>query len=164
MKIIKVIALLLGTLSLSLYAASDDHKKEIQVDADRQSGSLKEKVMVFSDNVRVTQGSLVITANKLEVIASEGKGKEIFIASGSPASYSQEFEKGKQIKASANEIKYDVGATVLVLTGNAELSQAGSSVQGALIRYNLAKQEIEAEANRQKSERVTTVFSPEGKE
>ncbi|WP_337842825.1 lipopolysaccharide transport periplasmic protein LptA [Rheinheimera sp.] len=164
MKITKVLALLLCTASLVVQAAQDDHKKEIQVGSDRQFGSLKDKVMTFVDNVKVQQGSLLIEADKLEVIATEGKGKEVFIASGNPAHYSQEFEQGKKITAKAKEIKYDVGAALLILTGDAELSQAGSMVQGSVIRYNLEKQELAAEADGKKSERVTTVFTPEGKQ
>ena len=145
-------------------AGPDDFKKEIQVDSDRQFGSIKDKVMTFVDNVKVNQGSLLIEADKLEVIASAGKGKEVFIASGQPAKYSQMLDGDKPIKASANEIRYDVAKGTLVLTGNAELSQNGSMVQGAVIKYNLEKQELEAESDGKKTERVTTVFSPEGKE
>ncbi|MFC4655304.1 MULTISPECIES: lipopolysaccharide transport periplasmic protein LptA [Rheinheimera] len=164
MKITKVLALLLCTAALASQAAQDDYKKEIQVGSDRQFGSLKDKVMTFVDNVKVQQGSLLIEADKLEVIATEGKGKEVFIASGNPAHYSQEFEQGKKIIAKAKEIKYDVGAALLILIGEAELSQAGSMVQGSVIRYNLVKQELAAEADGKKSERVTTVFTPEGKQ
>lgn len=148
----------------SVYAGSDDFKKEIQVGSDRQFGSIKDKVMTFLDNVKVEQGSLLIEADKLEVIASAGKGKEVFIASGKPATYSQRLDGDKPIKASANEIRYDVANGTLVLTGNAELSQSGSMVQGAVIKYNLEKQELEAESDGKKVERVTTVFSPEGKQ
>jgi lipopolysaccharide export system protein LptA len=155
------IALLFSSLS---FAGPDDFKKEIQVGSDRQFGSIKDKVMTFVDNVKVEQGSLLIEADKLEVIASAGKGKEVFIASGKPATYSQLLDGDKPIKASANEIRYDVANGTLVLTGNAELSQNGSMVQGALIKYNLEKQELEAESNGKKTERVTTVFSPEGKQ
>ncbi|KKL01088.1 lipopolysaccharide transport periplasmic protein LptA, partial [Rheinheimera mesophila] len=120
--------------------------------------------MTFVDNVKVEQGSLLIEADKLEVIASAGKGKEVFIASGQPATYSQMLDGEKPIRASANEIRYDVANGTLVLTGNAELSQSGSMVQGAVIKYNLEKQELEAQSDGKKTERVTTVFSPEGKE
>jgi len=164
MKKINVLAIVLSITSLVAHAGPDDYKKEIQVKSERQFGSLKDKVMTFVDKVRVTQGSLLIESDKLEVIATAGKGKEVFVASGKPAHYSQELEPGKQMKAKANEIRYDVGAAMLILSGDAELSQAGSLVQGSVIRYSLEKQELEAESGGKQSEQVTTVFTPEGKQ
>ncbi len=61
------------TFSSVVQAGPDDFKKEIQVGSDRQFGSIKDKVMTFVDNVKVEQGSLLIEADKLEVIASAGE-------------------------------------------------------------------------------------------
>ena len=47
-------------------------------------------------------------ADEVEVIASEGSGREIFIARGKPASYSQTLEDGTPVSAKANEIRYEV--------------------------------------------------------
>lgn len=155
--------LLTGLLSANCYANTPDYGQPIAITSDNNETSIKENVSVYSDNVEIRQGSLNIKADRLEINASAGKGNEIFITTGKPVRYSQLLEGEIPVTASASEIRYDLASRTLTLSGNAELSQSGSQVQAAVIRYNIETQQISAESGEQKK-RVTTIFTPENKE
>jgi len=162
MKINKLSALLVLCLSTAVFAKTTDFSEPIEVNADRNEASLKQQMLVYSGNVIVKQGTLLIKADKLTVDRSAGEGKEVFIAVGQPAVYSQVLDGDKPIQASAEEIRYAMATRVLTLTGKAEITQSGSLVRSAKIEYDLLKQQLSAESAEGK-ERVTTIFTSEGK-
>lgn len=162
MKINKLSAILVLCLSTAVLAKTTDFSEPIEVNADRNEASLKQQMLVYSGNVIVKQGTLLIKADKLTVDRSAGEGKEVFIAVGKPAVYSQVLDGDKPIQASAEEIRYAMATRVLTLTGKAEITQSGSLVRSAKIEYDLLKQQLSAESEEGK-ERVTTIFTSEGK-
>lgn len=145
------------------HAKDDDFKKPITVDSKTHFVDGKRKTSIFRDDVHVQQGSLQIDADEVEVNASKGEGQEVFIARGEPAVYSQDMEDGTTIKAVAKEIRYQVSARTLTLSGEAELHQNSSMVRGESITFNLDKQQLLAEGQKGENGRVTTVFRPEAK-
>ncbi len=162
MKINKLSAVLFVLFSTAVLAKTTDFSEPIEVNADRNEASLKQQMLVYSGNVIVKQGTLLIKADKLTVDRSGGEGKEVFIAVGKPAVYSQVLDGDKPIQASAEEIRYAMATRVLTLTGKAEITQSGSLVRSAKIEYDLLKQQLSAESEEGK-ERVTTIFTSEGK-
>ena len=162
MKINKLGCVILVLLSTAVQAKTTDFSQPIEVNADRNEASLKQQMLVYSGNVIVKQGTLLIKADKLTVDRSAGEGKEVFIAVGRPAVYSQVLDGDKPIQASAEEIRYTMATRVLTLTGKAEITQSGSLVRSAKIEYDLLKQQLSAESEEGK-ERVTTIFTSEGK-
>ncbi|MDR6982129.1 lipopolysaccharide export system protein LptA [Rheinheimera pacifica] len=156
--IISAVALLL--CSLSVQANQPDYTQQIQIDADNLS-SVKENVLTYRNNVVVTQGSLQLKADQLEINATAGKGNEVYIATGNPVTYSQLLADGQQVTAQAKEMRYEPSNRTLTFSGEAELAQSGSVVKASTIRYNVEKQELSAESN--ESKRVTTIFTPEEK-
>ncbi len=158
---------LLILISLSLFswwswAGPKDFQQPIKVDAKSQFVDGKNKISLFKDDVRIVQGSLEIHAKEVEVNASKGEGKEVFIARGKPAHYQQKMEDGTLVKAQANEIRYEVNKRTISLKGNAELQQDTSSVKGDTISYDMSKEQLLATSGKDNSEgRVTTVFRPE---
>ncbi|ALZ75341.1 lipopolysaccharide transport periplasmic protein LptA [Rheinheimera sp. F8] len=162
MKINKLGCLCLLLISITATAKTTDFSEPIEVNADRNEASLKQQMLVYSGNVIVKQGTLLIKAEKLTVDRSAGEGKEVFIAVGQPAVYSQVLDGDKPIQASAEEIRYAMATRVLTLTGKAEITQSGSLVRSAKIEYDLLKQQLSAEGEKGK-ERVTTIFTSEGK-
>lgn len=162
MKINKLSCALFLFISTAGLAKNSDFSQPIEVNADRNEASLKQQMLVYSGNVIVKQGTLLIKADTLTVDRSAGDGKEVFIAVGKPAVYSQVLDGDKPIQASAEEIRYAMATRVLTLTGKAEITQSGSLVRSAKIEYDLLKQELSAEGEKGK-ERVTTIFTSEGK-
>ena len=160
MKANYITAAALLLMTFSTVAAEPDYKQQIQIDADNLS-SIKENVLTYRNNVIITQGSMQVKADVLEIDASAGKGKEIYIATGQPVLYSQLLEDGKQVTAEAKQMRYEPSSRTLTLSGDAELAQSGSVVQASIIRYNVEKQQLSADSN--KNKRVTTIFTPEEK-
>lgn len=156
-----LLAFLLGMLAFSSLAKDSDFSQAVSVSSDNFDGSIEDKKLVYLGNVVVSQGSLSIKADRLEVDRSAGEGKEVFIATGQPAEYSQLLDGDKPIRAMANEIRYDFATRILTLTGKAEINQSGSLVRGAMIKYDLAKQSLNGIGK--DNERVSTIFTPEKK-
>jgi lipopolysaccharide export system protein LptA len=154
---------LCALLSANCYAVEADYSQPIAITSDDNATSIRENVSVYTSNVEIRQGSLNIKADRLEINASAGKGNEVFLTTGSPVRYSQLLDGEIPVTATATEIRYDRASRTLTLSGNAVLSQSGSEVQAAVIRYNIETQQISAESGEQKK-RVTTIFTPENKE
>lgn len=140
-------------------AIAQDYTQQIKIDADNLS-SQKENVLTYSDNVIITQGTIEIRADKLEIDASAGKGSEVYSVFGNPVRYSQQLD-GKPVNAYANEMRYEPANRLLTLSGDAELMQSGSQVKASTIKYNIETQEINAASD--SNRRVTTIINPEEK-
>lgn len=161
----KPIVLAMACASLLLmptaHAGKADFKLPIKVDSKSQFVDGKTKTSIFKNDVHVTQGSLSIDADEVEVIAGQGEGNEIFIARGKPATYAQTMDDGSRIKAVANEIKYQVSNRTLTLLGTAELHQNSSMVSGESIIFNMEEEQLLAQGTGTEDGRVTTVFQPD---
>lgn len=151
-----VISLLVLTTTNAV-AAEKDFDLPIKVDSKAQFVDGKTKTSIFREDVRITQGSLKIDADEVEVIASQGEGSEVFIARGNPASYSQTMDDGSAISAAANEIRYELSLSTLTLSGNAELQQNSSQVTGDSIVFNMELEQLVAQGS---ETGVTTIFQP----
>lgn len=147
-------------LTTAAYAGKDDFNQPIFIDSKSNFFDGKTKTSIFREDVNIKQGSLSIKADEVEVIALAGDGKEIFIARGNPASYTQKLDDGTDITAKANEIKYEVENRTLTLEGNAELRQKGSMVKTQSIVFNMDLEQLIAEGDDNEDSRVRTVFQP----
>lgn len=139
-------------------AAESDFKEQIKVRSEQQFLDGKNKTMVFRGQVKIMQGSLNIGAERLEVFANNGKGNEVYIATGNPATYSQTKADGTRISAKANKIEYTQGKRLLTLTGNAEAQQDGSLVKGQSIVFNMVNEQLMAQGTEQDGGLTTTII------
>lgn len=159
------VSLTLLCFATAISAGQSDFNKPITVDAKSQFVDGKNKTSVFKDDVHIKQGSMEIKADEVEVIATEGEGKEIFIARGNPAVYAQDMDDGSRVSAQANVITYAVTSRAITLDGSAQLVRDTSMVQGDLIQFDMEKEQLLAQSNEQgddgEERRVTTVFRPE---
>lgn len=160
--ILLVTSLLLGSVATPSFSDENDFNLPIKVDSKSQFVDGKNKTSLFKDNVRISQGSLLIIADEVEVVANQGEGREVFIARGAPASFSQTLEDGTPVSAKANEIRYEVAKRTISLSGNAELQQDTSQVKGDNITFDMISEQLLATGgDNDKDARVTTVFTPE---
>ena len=129
-KILLLTALMMT--SLSAFALKDDTNKPINIVSDNQSLDMENSVVTFTDNVVITQGSILIKANKVVITRPpENSGKkETVEAFGSPVTFHQQLDDGKPVDGRANKVHYDLGTEFLTLTGNAELKQLDSKING----------------------------------
>ncbi|WP_249185410.1 lipopolysaccharide transport periplasmic protein LptA [Moritella sp. 5] len=148
-------------MSNSALALESDFQEDVTVTSKRQEVFIKENRVIFYDSVVVTQGTILIHADKLTVLSTGEKGTEIMIATGSPATFYQELDDGKKINTESEEIRYELGKKRLTLSKNAHLRQADSEVKSEKIIYQIDKQEMIAESGNHESDRVITIFTPE---
>ncbi|PKH01892.1 lipopolysaccharide transport periplasmic protein LptA [Psychromonas sp. MB-3u-54] len=154
-------SLVISTLLISFasMALESDFEQPIHVSSVSQHVTMKNDRVVFQDDVLLTQGSIKLTADKLTVIRGKESNQEIMIAEGKVATFYQTQEDGKPINAEAKTIRYDVAKAQVTLTGNAQVKQLKSQINGSKIIYLMKKEELTV-SNDGKETRVTTVFLP----
>ena len=72
--------ILSGTLLSSAFAEKFDISQKIEIDASRQAADLKNKIFSYIDNVVITQGSLIIRADLVQVLTQSGSDEKTYIA------------------------------------------------------------------------------------
>lgn len=147
-------------IDAALSTISTDFGLPVTLDSKSQALDGKNKTSIFIENVVIRQGSLELLADKVEVDAVNGAGREIIIASGKPSSYKQRKDDGSMVEAQANEIIYEVESRTISLNGNALIMQNEVKVTGDLIVFDMAKEQILASTNDNSSDSVRTVISP----
>ncbi|RUO80116.1 lipopolysaccharide transport periplasmic protein LptA [Idiomarina tyrosinivorans] len=154
---------LLATLLVSPVHAQgkQDFTKPIHVSANQEELDIKSNTLVLTDNVVVTQGSLLIKADKLEASGSDdAEHADTFIARGTPALYEQTLEDNSRIRAQAETIIYYQSKQLVIMEGDAVVEQGSSILRGERITHDLAAQKVLVEKGDSQQERVTTIFTP----
>lgn len=152
---------LVGALvtSFPALALKDDTNQPISIVSDNQSLDLENNIVTFSDNVIITQGSILIKASKVVIKRpGDASGKETIDAYGSPVTFHQLLDNGKPVDGKASHAHYDLGKEFLTLSGGAELKQLDSKINGNLITYDVKKQQLKASGS--SKSRVKTVLIP----
>lgn len=133
-----VAGLLLAAAAQGGLAEKADRGKPMVVEAD-QPGTvdLQRQVVVFSGNVLITQGTLSLRAERIEV-RETGDGHRSATAVGSasrPASYRQKRDGVDEwVEGSAERIDYDTRSDTLKLIGGASMRRLrGTSVADEII-------------------------------
>ena len=145
--------------SANIQAKESDYQQPVVVDSVTQQAELNENKVTFLQDVVITQGSIIIHANKVVVLRHE-KGNDEMIATGNPATFFQILDNGKPVNARAKRLHYKLSEKLVILTEQAELQQEDNKVTSDVIRYDIQKQQMTAETT-SKSSRVKTVFMPE---
>ena len=101
-----ILMALLG-VSLSAQALKNDTDQPINIDSGSQSLDMNTNTVVFDDGVTITQGSIIVKANKVTIVRQEGK-KEILDAVGSPVTFQQTLDDGKPVNGKGSSVTYDV--------------------------------------------------------
>lgn len=155
--------ILLATLvmaSLSALALKNDTQQPINIVSDNQSLDMDNHIVTFTDNVVITQGSILIKANKVVITRPPEKSgkKDTVEAFGNPVTFQQTLDNGKPVNGKANKVHYDLTTEFLTLTGNAELKQLDSKINSSMISYDVKKQLLKAKGSG--NSRVKTVLIP----
>ncbi len=144
------------------FAINKDFKEPISVNSNKQIAEIAKNEITFLENVVITQGSLLIKADKV-VIKQDEKGQlKSILAAGNPATFKQKMQNGRYINAHAKELTYKPITKTIQLKHNAVIQQEDSKLSGNIIRYNMSEERVEAESNKgNQNDRVVTVFIPE---
>jgi lipopolysaccharide export system protein LptA len=162
MKLLRLSALLLvGVLTqTNVHALTDDLTKKAEISADNQNIDIGRNIAIYKGNVRITQGSINISADYLEVYNHGRRGEEVMVFSGKPASFSQTMDDGAKISAQAKDIRFERAKNLIKMSKNVSVKWGENTVSGDAINYDIEKRILNADGNPKNDEHVTTVLQP----
>ncbi|MCK5818818.1 MAG: lipopolysaccharide transport periplasmic protein LptA [Psychromonas sp.] len=162
MKKNKIIIILISTITLSFSSLSlkYDRNQPIHISSQSQHAIIKKNIVIFWDDVLLTQGNMKLTANKLTVNRGSKTHNQTILAEGNPATFYRLLDTGKPVNAKANSIYYDVSKEQITLIGNAQIKQLTSEVNGEKIIYYLHNEELIVKSGKGRNKRVETVLLP----
>lgn len=143
-------------------ALPSDKEQEIHILAKTASASQKDGVVVYSGDVKLTQGTLEITAEKITLRTNSKQKVETIVAEGSPARYQQQPDEKKAIiHAEALNINYSVSKDELILDKNAFIEQNGATTKASRVEYDINSGTVKASGQGDQSGRVEFVIPPQ---
>jgi lipopolysaccharide export system protein LptA len=127
----------LGVLaSLHLHAEVADREKPVNIEADRLSIDDKKKESLFEGNVTMTQGTLMLRADKVTV-KQDAEGFNHAVAYGRQVYFHQKREGvDEYIEGYADRMEYDGKADKVQLFINAQVKKGTDEVRGDYISYD----------------------------
>lgn len=142
------IAFLTAALSLSAIALPSDKKEKIYISMQgkMQIDGANERA-IYSKNVVVSQGTLKIMADQLELYGSVNNPEKI-IAIGKPAKLQQQPSLDQAlIVVTGNTIEYSVATGKVEIITDAQFEQNGTTIRASKISYDVTNSYIEANAD-----------------
>ena len=129
--------LLLALLPLAAQAKTTDRQAPMDVEADRTDAMLgDDSDSILSGNVRITQGSLEVAADKAVISRKAGDIDKV-VLTGGPATLKQISDSGEPMTARANQIVYTLTSDLIVLTGGVVIDQPRGTMRGETIKYDM---------------------------
>ncbi len=129
-------ALALGTSCLVAQAERADRDKPVNIEADRVEIDDQKKEAIFQGNVVLTQGTLMLKADRI-VVNQDETGFQSGVAYGKPAYFRQKREGYEDyIEGQAERLEYHGEQEKVELFINAKLSRGGDEVRGNYISYS----------------------------
>jgi len=123
-------------LAAPAHAEKADHDKPVNLEADTVTLDDIRKVSVYQGNVILSQGTLMLRADRVQVTQTEG-GLDKVVATGRPVAFRQKVDgRDEFIEGFANRIEYDSAKSQLELIGQAQLRRGSDELRGAQISYN----------------------------
>lgn len=132
-----LLALAALALASGAFAERADRDRPVNIESDRMSADDAKRTAVFEGRVVLTQGSLSIRADRLEV-RQDAEGFQYGIANGAPVKFRQKREgTNEYVEGEAERIEYDGKADLVQFFNRARLRRdGGDDVSGNYISYN----------------------------
>lgn len=164
----QVLALLalVSAAVFNVHAERADRDKPIHVEADAVRMDDLKKVAVYEGRVILTQGSLRVQADRIEV-RQDAEGYLTGVATGRPVHFRQRLDgRGDWVDAWANRVEYDARKEQVRLIGDAYLKKGEEELRGDLITYDARSEVYQASGGLpgQKPGRVRAVILPPQRE
>jgi len=164
-----LLALVSLCASLNAYAEAADRNKPIELEADSVTIDDAKKISTYRGDVVLTQGTLVIRADKL-VVREGSQGFQHSTSTGKPTTFKQKREgKNEYITGSGERIEYDGRMDKVRIYTNATVLRGEDLISGNYISYD-ANAEYAEVLGGQKSEsagpssgRVKAIIQPKNK-
>lgn len=172
---LQVVAVLLGLFSVNIaWAEKADRDKPIHLEADRATvEDVKRKdanrVSIFTGNVKLTQGTLIIRAEKV-ILKEDIDGLRYVTALGNLVSFRQKQEGvDEYIEGWSRRVEFDNNADKIELFREARLKRGEDEVQGDYISYNTTSEFFHVASSKERGDetgpdsRVRVVIQPKNK-
>lgn len=147
----RLISRILLAAMLTLPALSmtepDDAVQPVHVEADTAELNQTTGVGVYRGDVRVTQGTMVLIADQVTVIAPGWELQKLVAQSatqGGRATFRKLTDVGDEIIAHAHRIEYEPDKGRIMLLGNAALQRAADRFSAERIVYYINRQIVDA--------------------
>lgn len=146
-------------------ALSSDREQPMYVEADRADIDEKRGVSVYRGNVKITQGTLQLTAAELTVHSKDGDVVKA-VATGQPATYRQRPDgKEQDVEAEALRMEYYGTEQKIILIDQAQVRQGGDTFRSQRIHYDIAQDVVNAGATAgTPGDRVRITIQPKPKQ
>ncbi len=157
--------LLAAALTAPVLAERADRDKPVNLESDRMSADDAKKTSVFEGRVVLTQGTMVIRADRLTV-KQDDKGFQFGTAVGNLASFRQKRDGlAEYIEGEAERIEYDGRADRVEFFNRAHLRRdCGDDVVGNYISYDAKTEQFSVQSAKGtvagKDERVRAIIMP----
>jgi len=157
----------LAIFCLPVQAERADRDKPTNIEADRLQYDDTTQTTVFTGNVLLTKGTIVIRGDRL-VLRQFAEGQQTAVATGRRASFRQKRDGMEQIiNGLANDIEYDSRSETLKLTGDGlikrlECDVVIDEITGGVIIYNAQSEQftVDGKAPGETSGRVRIIIQP----
>ena len=159
--------LLLCLLTPAANALESDRDQPVEIESDSAEFDDLAGLTTYRGNVRLIQGTIELLADEIQLRTVNDEIVEL-IASGRPAQYEQLPElQAEKLYAQSNRIRYLLDQDLIELSGDASLSQQGTTLSGGTILYDVRQHILKASSgatNQNSTERVRVVLPPLGSE
>jgi lipopolysaccharide export system protein LptA len=141
---------LVGALPPAAQAEKADRQAPTNIDSDKLDHDDKTKRTIFTGNVVLTKGSLILRGDRLE-LQQLPDGKAQAVITGQPARFRQKREAvAEWMEGEGAQIDYSDQTEIAILTGNAVMRRVGPDkeldrVAGDRLRYNNVTEFYEVE-------------------
>jgi lipopolysaccharide export system protein LptA len=142
-------------------ALKSDADQPINIHARSVAANEKTGVSTYRGNVVLTQGSLRLEADRLEVTLHEGR-TDLIRAWGKPLHMVTRTDAGEEVRATAARAEYHGKARRLDLYDEVELKRGADVFTGAVVHYLLDQETFSAEGG--DDGQVTATIQPAKKE
>jgi len=125
-------------LPLDSIAKTTDRSQPMDVESDHTDVEMGDDGnAVLTGNVKITQGSLEVGADKATIQRQGGEISEV-VLTGAPATLKQVNDNGETMNAQAAQITYyTAGKDLIVLSGGVVIEQPRGTLRGETIKYDL---------------------------
>ena len=158
--ILFILCLCLLFITSKSWALSSDKSKPVEVEADNFHLDDAKKVTIYTGDVIITQGSMVLEADKVTIYGKRGKTDKI-IALGNPVKFKQQPDGNqKLIRGQAQRFEFLVPKDRLILLNKATLWQGQNTFKSDRIVYDSKRSIVKAGSKDSNSKRVKIILEP----
>lgn len=167
-KLLHTVAFLMGFYAFNSFALPDDRDQPIYITADTASINDKTGITTYKGNVVITQGSLLIEADHVDMYRGD-EGVEKLIAKGEPAHFRQQPQINSPYSdAWGLHMVYLIDTEKLTITQKAKVIQENDTFTGEKIVYDLERSIVDAFGSTKSTKtdgkgRVNMVIQPKNK-